>query len=57
MVNVQHPGEIETDQGHPVGDNPDPTTNPTSHWPDGGKEQPRPAVVQVVRTDGKKIGV
>lgn len=57
MVNVQHPGEIETDQGHPVGDNPDPTTAPTSHWPDGGDAQPRPAVVQVVRTDGGKIGV
>nr|WP_120491749.1 PhoX family phosphatase [Corynebacterium lactis] len=57
MVNVQHPGEIETDQGHPVGDNPDPTTAPTSHWPDGGDSQPRPAVVQVVRTGGGKIGV
>ncbi|WP_018024854.1 PhoX family protein [Corynebacterium ulceribovis] len=47
MVNVQHPGEGE-DQT---------TENPTSHWPDGGDAQPRPAVVQVFRTDGKKIGM
>lgn len=57
IVNVQHPGEIETDQGHPTEEGLDPISSPTSHWPDGGKTQPRPAVVQVVRTDGKKIGV
>lgn len=56
MVNVQHPGEIETDQGHPVEEGLDPISKPTSHWPEGGDAQPRPAVVQVVRTDGKKIG-
>lgn len=57
MVCVQHPGEIETDQGHPVGDVKDPTTAPTSHWPDGGDSQPRPAVVEVIRTGGGAIGV
>ena len=31
---VQHPGEGTTD-----------LQNPTSHWPDGGKELPKPAVV------------
>lgn len=46
MVNVQHPGEGD-DQT---------TKNPISHWPDGGNAQPRPAVVQVFRTDGKAIG-
>ncbi|WP_448852753.1 PhoX family protein [Corynebacterium sp. 335C] len=46
MVNVQHPGE----------DDDATTENPLSHWPDGGDAQPRPAVVQVFRTDGKLIG-
>lgn len=46
MVNVQHPGE--DDDATPE--------NPISHWPDGGDSQPRPAVVQVYRTDGKKLG-
>ena len=45
MVNVQHPGEAD-----------DATFDAaTSHWPDGGKTTPRPAVV-VVWKDGK-IGV
>ena len=56
MVNVQHPGEIETDQGHPTEEGLDPISKPTSHWPDGGDAQPRPAVVQVVRSGGGKIG-
>ena len=30
--------------------------NIISHWPDGGDAQPRPAVVQVVRSGGGKIG-
>ncbi|GAA1176912.1 PhoX family protein [Corynebacterium glaucum] len=47
MVNVQHPGEMD-----------DATfEEPGSHWPDGGDSLPRPAVVQVFRTDGGKIGV
>ena len=46
MVNVQHPGE--DDDATPE--------NPISNWPDGGDAQPRPAVVQVVRADGGKIG-
>ena len=46
MVNVQHPGE--DDEATPE--------SPLSHWPDGGDAQPRPAVVQVVRADGGKIG-
>ena len=45
MVNVQHPGESD-----------DATfDNATSHWPDGGKSTPRPAVV-VVWKKGGKIG-
>ncbi len=47
MVNVQHPGE--DDDATP--------DNPISHWPEGGDAQPRPAVVQVVKSDGGKIGV
>ncbi|MBV7295924.1 PhoX family phosphatase [Corynebacterium sp. TAE3-ERU12] len=47
MVNVQHPGEGDEAT----------VENPLSHWPDGGKAQPRPAVVQVVRADGTNIGV
>ena len=46
MVNVQHPGE--DDDATPE--------SPLSHWPDGGDAQPRPAVAQVVRTGGGKIG-
>lgn len=43
MVNVQHPGEAD-----------DATfENATSHWPDGGKSTPRPAVVVVWKKDGK----
>lgn len=46
MINVQHPGEAD-----------DATfENPGSHWPDGGTSLPRPAVAQVFRTDGQKIG-
>ena len=47
MVNVQHPGE--TDEGT--------FEKPASHWPDGGDSVPRPAVAQVFRTDGQKIGM
>ncbi|GAA3534242.1 PhoX family phosphatase [Amycolatopsis ultiminotia] len=36
LVAVQHPGE-----------NADSSANPTSHWPDGGSTQPRPAIVSV----------
>lgn len=46
IVNVQHPGE----------DDDATTDNVLSHWPDGGDAQPRPAVVQVVRAGGGKIG-
>ena len=46
IVNVQHPGE--DDDATP--------DNIISHWPDGGDAQPRPAVVQVVRSGGGKIG-
>ena len=46
MVNVQHPGETD-----------DATfEKQTSHWPDGGKSTPRPAVVVVWKKDGN-IGV
>ncbi len=47
FVSVQHPGE----------DDDATTADPLSHWPEGGSAQPRPAVVQVVRTDGGRIGV
>ncbi|MFI6814592.1 PhoX family protein [Nonomuraea sp. NPDC050328] len=46
FVAVQHPGESD-------GATPD---NPTSHWPDGGASQPRPAVAVVWHSRGKKIG-
>ncbi|MDT7724166.1 MAG: uncharacterized protein QOI21_742 [Actinomycetota bacterium] len=36
LVAVQHPGENAVNSG-----------NPTSHWPDGGATQPRPAIVSV----------
>lgn len=48
IVNVQHPGEVETDAGQVVeGGEQDPIGNPASHWPDGGKAQPRPSTVVV----------
>ncbi|MEJ5920439.1 PhoX family protein [Corynebacterium sp. H78] len=47
MVNVQHPGESDEAT----------TKDPSSNWPDGGDAQPRPSVVQVVRSGGEKIGV
>jgi hypothetical protein len=37
LVSVQHPGEGGT------------IAAPTSHWPDGGTNQPRPAVLAVFR--------
>ena len=46
MVNVQHPGEADDATFEAA----------TSHWPDGGKSTPRPAVVVVWKKDGK-IGV
>jgi len=47
VVCVQHPGEDD-----------DATVDkPLSHWPDGGKSQPRPAVVAVYRDDHAGIGV
>jgi secreted PhoX family phosphatase len=46
FVAIQHPGESD-------GATPD---NPASHWPDGGKAQPRPAVVVAWHKHGKKIG-
>jgi len=36
LVAVQHPGEDAAS-----------SANPTSHWPDGGTSQPRPAIVSV----------
>jgi secreted PhoX family phosphatase len=36
LVAVQHPGENAAS-----------SANPTSHWPDGGTSQPRPAIVSV----------
>ncbi|SFO20477.1 PhoX family protein [Amycolatopsis rubida] len=36
LVAVQHPGEDAAS-----------SANPTSHWPDGGASQPRPAIVSV----------
>ncbi len=36
FLSVQHPGELTKD-----------LSNPTSHWPRGGDEMPRPAVVEV----------
>ncbi|HEY2061914.1 MAG TPA: PhoX family phosphatase [Amycolatopsis sp.] len=36
LVAVQHPGENAAN-----------SANPTSHWPDGGTAQPRPAIVSV----------
>ncbi len=47
MVNVQHPGE--TDEAT--------VANPSSHWPDGGNSNPRPAVVVTWKADGGKIGL
>ncbi|WP_027019672.1 PhoX family protein [Corynebacterium sputi] len=47
MVNAQHPGENDEAT----------TEDPTSNWPDGGDSQPRPAVIQVRRTDGGAIGM
>lgn len=46
FVAVQHPGE--TDGASPE--------TPSSHWPDGGTSQPRPAVAVVWHTEGKRIG-
>lgn len=47
IVCVQHPGESD-----------DATVdNPTSHWPDGGTAQPRPAVVAVWKKGSGRIGV
>ncbi|MFD8532398.1 PhoX family protein [Streptosporangium canum] len=46
FVAVQHPGE--TNGATPEA--------PTSHWPDGGTSQPRPAVVVAWHRQGKKIG-
>ncbi|WP_197048375.1 PhoX family protein [Streptosporangium roseum] len=46
FVAVQHPGE--TNGATPEA--------PTSHWPDGGTSQPRPAVVVAWHGQGKKIG-
>jgi uncharacterized protein len=46
FVAVQHPGE--TDGATPEA--------PTSHWPDGGTSQPRPAVVVAWHRQGKRIG-
>ncbi|GAA1096617.1 PhoX family phosphatase [Tsukamurella strandjordii] len=42
LVAVQHPGE--TDDGG--------AGSPTSHWPDGGTNEPRPAVVAIWKTNG-----
>ncbi|WP_017977091.1 PhoX family protein [Actinopolyspora halophila] len=44
-VCVQHPGE-----------NGPGAENPGSHWPDGGRAQPRPSLVAVWRTDGHHVG-
>ncbi|MGA6163011.1 PhoX family protein [Amycolatopsis magusensis] len=50
LVAVQHPGENAPNSG-----------SPTSHWPDGGTAQPRPAIVSVWRQRGRhlpgKIGI
>ncbi len=43
---IQHPGE--TNGATPEA--------PTSHWPDGGTSQPRPAVVVTWHGQGKKVG-
>ncbi len=47
LVCVQHPGEDDDATAE----------NPTSHWPEGGDAQPRPAVVAVWRSGGGRIGV
>lgn len=47
MVNVQHPGESDSATAEA----------PTSHWPDGGSSQPRPAVVVVFPENGGKVGI
>jgi hypothetical protein len=52
FVNVQHPGEPESDVSDP--------SNPTalSTWPDGLKTgRPRSATVAISRKDGREIGV
>ena len=36
FLSVQHPGELSLTQA-----------NPTSHWPEGGKAMPRPAVIAI----------
>ncbi|GAC56199.1 putative phosphatase [Gordonia hirsuta DSM 44140 = NBRC 16056] len=47
VVCVQHPGESD-----------DATVDrPLSHWPDGGRSQPRPAVVAVWRNDNGPVGM
>ncbi|MEV8630984.1 PhoX family phosphatase [Streptosporangium sp. NPDC051023] len=43
---IQHPGE--TNGATPEA--------PTSHWPDGGTSQPRPAVVVTWHKQGRKVG-
>ncbi|MDT0344185.1 PhoX family protein [Streptomyces litchfieldiae] len=46
LVAVQHPGEVDGSSHE----------NPGSHWPDGPGTLPRPSVVNVTRTDGRRIG-
>ncbi|GAA5144576.1 PhoX family phosphatase [Pseudonocardia eucalypti] len=46
LVSVQHPGETDDASAD----------KPSSHWPDGGTSQPRPAVVCVTRDGGAPIG-
>ncbi|MEV0946847.1 PhoX family phosphatase [Rhodococcus sp. NPDC049939] len=43
IVCVQHPGELDGADAN----------SPASHWPDGGTNQPRPAVVAVWKPDGR----
>ncbi|WP_226434931.1 MULTISPECIES: PhoX family phosphatase [Rhodococcus] len=46
VVCVQHPGETDDASWD----------SPSSHWPDGGRTQPRPAVVAAWKSGGGRIG-
>jgi secreted PhoX family phosphatase len=44
FISIQHPGEGGT------------TAEPRSHWPDGGKSQPRASVIAIRKEDGGPVG-
>src|SRR5262249_41851350 len=44
FLDIQHPGEGGS------------TTEPISHWPDGGTAAPRPSLIAIVAKDGRLLG-